>query len=92
MSMEDNELLHEIHRELKHLTSKVESAFVKDEDGNPDYSGHRLYHRRKDLEHETLQKSKNKVLSDVATWLLIGFLTIVGSALVQVYIIPITHR
>lgn len=92
MSAEENELLHEIHRELKHLTSRVESAFVKDEDGNPDYTGHRLYHRKQDLEQEAMQKSRNKVLSDIATWLIIGFLTIVGTAIVQVYVLPLTHR
>ena len=92
MGLEDNELLHEIHRELKNLTAKVESAFIKDEEGNPDYAGHRIYHRNKEHEKEDLAKSRHRILSDVTTWLIIGVLTVLGSALVQVYLLPGLHK
>ena len=84
----NDELLHEIHRELKNLTEKVESAFIRDEDGKPDYYGHRMFHKNEQEEKRKFEYSKTKVLRDIVTWISIGALTVVGSLLAQAFLLP----
>lgn len=88
MTQQDNneQLLRDIHSELKTLTQKVESAFIKDETGEPDYFGHRLYHKRKQDSEVSTAASNVKVRSNIITWVAIGLATILGNAVVQ-YII-----
>ncbi len=88
MPTTDNELLHTIHRELRTLTERIESAFTKDDDDNVDYVGHRMFHRKQQEQEAEYQKSKALVIRNVIAWLAIGAITIIGSALVQVYLIP----
>ncbi len=89
MTPEEKEnLIHEIHNELKQLNEKVESAFIKDDNDEPDFVGHRLYHKKQKDNEEEYLKSKALILRNIVTWLVIGLLTIVGSALMQVYILP----
>jgi hypothetical protein len=82
----NEQLLRDIHSELKTLTQKVESAFIKDETGEPDYFGHRLYHKRKQDSEAHTAESNIKVRSNIITWIAIGLATILGNAVVQ-YII-----
>jgi len=87
MDAQHSELLHEIHRELKTLTQKVESAFVKDDDGMPDFAGHRSFHKRVSTEERLFKQNRTKVLRDLATWAIIGVLSIIGSSLFSTYIL-----
>lgn len=87
MDAQHSELLHEIHRELKTLTQKVESAFVKDDDGMPDFVGHRSFHKRVSTEEQLFKQNRAKVLRDIATWAIIGVLSIIGSSLFSTYIL-----
>lgn len=88
-----SELLHEIHRELKTLTQKVESAFVKDDDGEVDYSGHKQYHKKQNESEAEYSKHRARVLREVVTWIVIGILSVVGTSLVKQYLfVPgVTH-
>ena len=63
MDAQHSELLHEIHRELKTLTQNVESAFVKDDDGRPDFAGHRSFHKRVSTKEQLYSQNRAKVLS-----------------------------
>lgn len=85
---EHSELLHEIHRELKHLTQRVESAFVKDEDGVPDYTGHRNFHKKVSVEEQLYNQNKSKVVRDIVTWCIIGIVSIIGGSLANTYFWP----
>lgn len=87
------ELLHEIHRELKTLTQKVESAFVKDDDGEPDYAGHKMYHKKQQDDDEEYAKHRARLLREVLTWIVIGVLSVVGTSLVKQYLLVpgVTH-
>jgi hypothetical protein len=87
MDAQHSELLHEIHRELKTLTQKVESAFVKDDDGMPDFTGHRSFHKRVSTEEQLFKQNRSKVFRDIATWAIIGIITIIGSSLFNTYIL-----
>lgn len=81
------ELLRELHAELHTLVTKVESAFTKDEDGNPDYSGHRKFHKEQDSAKEDYEESKKKIIRNIISWASIGILTVTGSALVQYFML-----
>ncbi len=89
MKDEDNELLHNIRRDLESLTQRVESAFPRDEDGEPAYGAHRLFHKKQEAEEEAYAASKAKIFSAIISWVAIGALTIIGSALVNTYVL--TH-
>ena len=84
-----HDLVHSTARDLKELTQKVEAAFIKDEDGEPDYSGHRIYHRKVNNSEAQFQLSKSKVIKDVTSWAIIGILTVIGSGLFHTYILPL---
>lgn len=84
MGQSDNdELIREIHSELKTLTQKLESAFIKDDSGEPDFFGHRLYHKKRDEEEKSNIKVKNHVKGEISTWVIIGIITILGSSVIQ---------
>lgn len=87
MDAQHSELLHEIHRELKTLTQKVESAFVKDDDGVPDFVGHRTFHKKVSEQEQVFKQNRAKVLRDITTWAIIGIVTIIGSSLFTTYIL-----
>ena len=85
MDTQHSELLHEIHRELKTLTTKVESAFVKDDDGEPDYAGHRFYHKKQNESDAEYSKHRAKIFREIVTWIAIGILSVVGTSIFQKY-------
>lgn len=92
MDTQHSELLHEVHRELKILTEKVESAFEKDDDGKPDFAGHRLFHKRMSQEEALLKQNKSKILRDLVTWAIMGILAIIGGSIVNTYIIQVGSK
>jgi hypothetical protein len=53
--LEIKDELAEIRTELTSFKKEVNSAFIKDEEGNIDYHGHRLFHR-KEKESEKVGK------------------------------------
>lgn len=85
MDTQHSELLHEIHRELKTLTTKLESAFVKDDDGEPDYAGHRFYHKKQNESDAEYSKHRAKILREIITWIAIGILSVIGTSIFQKY-------
>lgn len=85
MDTQHSELLHEIHRELKTLTTKLESAFVKDDDGEPDYAGHRFYHKKQNESDAEYSKHRAKILREIITWIAIGILSVIGTSIFQEY-------
>lgn len=86
MDKKDNdELLHKIHSDLIKLTSQIESAFIKDEDGSPDFAGHKMFHRKIKDEEEQSNIRKNKIISSTATWIIVGIMTLLGNAMISYY-------
>ncbi|HEY9703306.1 MAG TPA: hypothetical protein V6C58_12710 [Allocoleopsis sp.] len=86
MTEQHNEaLIREIHSELKSLTQKFESAFIKDDSGEPDYFGHRLYHKKKQEEENTNKEVKTHVKGEISTWAIILIITIFGSSILQAF-------
>ncbi len=75
--------------EVENLSSKVSSAFLLDEYDKTDFIGHRAYHRKKQISEKELEQSKIILTRNIATWAIIGLITILGNTLVQVYIAPI---
>lgn len=80
------EKLAELRRDLTELENKVESAFLRDEQGTPDYSGHRLIHKEQIAKAEDVKRAKASIIKSISTWAIIGVLTVIGSSLAQVYL------
>jgi len=88
MTLEDEEWkerVAQLRRDLTDLESRIESAFLHDERGNPDYSGHRLTHREQVTRAEDIKRAKASILKNITTWALIGVLTVIGSNFAQAY-------
>lgn len=75
--------------EFKTWTQAVNTAFLQDDYNNPDFTGHRAYHKKKLVSEKELEQSKIILTRNIATWAIIGLITILGNTLVQVYIAPI---
>jgi hypothetical protein len=86
MDEQSKELLHDIHAELKMLTQRLESAFVKDESGDPDFSGHKQFHIKQIRDEENTRDSKNHLFKEVLTWVFIGVMTFLATALYNGFI------
>ncbi len=69
----DKERIDKLEQDVKALTS----AFLKEEDGSPDFPGHRLYHRRRDEEEKDSKKKRSDVTTNLITWAVAGILTLV---------------
>ena len=79
MEYTDRELLEKIHSEIK----AINSAFAKNEDGEPDYQAHRLVHR-KQVEQLELDKQKSReIYTNVITWAVIGLISLVLTIVFQ---------
>lgn len=83
---EVKEKLAQLRRDLEDLEEKVESAFLRDEQGVPDYSGHRTTHKDQVVKAEDIKRTKASIIKNIATWAAIGLLTVVGSNLAQVHL------
>lgn len=77
---QSNQVLHEIHTELKLLTQKLESAFVKDESGEPDYSGHKQFHINQMNDEKDSRDSKNHLFKETLVYVTIAILTFIASS------------
>lgn len=83
MDEQSNQVLHEIHTELKLLTQKLESAFAKDESGEPDYSGHKQFHVNQVNHEKDSRDSKNHLFKEVLAWIVIGLLTFIATSVLH---------
>lgn len=83
MDEQSNQVLHEIHTELKLLTQKLESAFAKDESGEPDYSGHKQFHVNQVNHEKDNRDSKNHLFKEVLVWIVIGLLTFIATSVLH---------
>lgn len=68
-------------REIFDKLQEIVSAFPKDELGNPDFSGHRRFHKEQVHAQENFEASRRKIISNIMSWAAIGLLTVLGSAL-----------
>lgn len=68
-------------REILEKLSNIESAFPKDELGNPDFAGHRRVHKDQISAQENFEASRRKIIGNITSWAAIGLLTVLGSAL-----------
>lgn len=69
----DRELIEDIQRDIK----EIKTAFPRDEEGSPNYVEHRLFHRDELDVKESNKVKKDRVFSNVITWVVIGTLTLV---------------
>lgn len=86
MDADVKELYQELAREVRALSQKLESAFPKDDEGEPDYAAHRIFHKKQAIEEDEYRASKSKVVTQIISWLLIGIFTIIASSLFNTYI------
>ena len=63
-----------IRSELVEFKRDVNKAFPKDEDGIPDYAGHRKIHERQNKESEKLDEYKTDFAKKILGWAGIGTL------------------
>lgn len=97
--MIDQEKLVEIYAQLKDINARIdklvkeyeelEGAFPKDDENLPDFSGHRMFHKKETAKQKQNAEAANRVKSNLITWTIIGIISILGSIIVQVYIEPI---
>ena len=69
----DRELLEELIRDVK----AMQAAFTRDDDGLPDYSEHKLFHKNQHDQIGAIKARNTKVFSNVITWAVIGALTLI---------------
>lgn len=71
----------DIIQELVQDVRDIKSAFPKDEDGEPDYAGHKVFHKDQVSLEEEAKRRKKTLLSNIFTWLAIGICTLILSKL-----------
>lgn len=69
----DRELLEDLVRDVK----AIQAAFIRDEDGSPNYSEHKLFHKTQHDQVGAIKARNTKVFSNVITWAVIGALTLI---------------
>jgi hypothetical protein len=72
--------LGEIRTELSNFKKEVNSAFTRDEDGNVDYYGHRLYHKKEDKAAEVGKEFKVGFAKKAFEWAGIAALGFVATS------------
>jgi hypothetical protein len=76
--------LDDIQRMLLELTENVHSAFVKDEDGKPNFYGHREEHKANAKKQAALAEYQQEVTKNIIKFVatvIISFLGLIGSGL-----------
>lgn len=76
--------LDEIQRTLQELTKQFYGAFPKDDDGYPDFHGHREWHKEAAAKKKTLSEYQNKFTERIVIGVAsatVGLMTIVGTGL-----------
>lgn len=68
----DRELLEDLVRDVRAL----QAAFIRDDDGSPDYSEHKQFHKIQHDQAGAIKARNSKVISNVITWIIIGILTL----------------
>lgn len=77
----DRELLESLIKDVKAL----QTAFNRDEDGSPDYSEHKLFHKTQHNKTADIRDRNNKVFSNIVTWVVIGGLTLIINHLLPLF-------
>lgn len=68
---------------LQEDVRKLKSAFPKDEYEEPDYSGHRKFHRDVTTNEEDARKKKSEIQVSIVTWIVMAIVTVVLSLLIN---------
>lgn len=85
----DEDKLDDVLREIRSLRKDVDSAFLRDESGDVDYVGHRMFHKTEQVNEKNTRQSIADFKKNIYTWIAIGILTIISSTFVKVYIEPV---
>lgn len=72
-----------IKNELVEFKKDVNKAFPKDEDGLPDYVGHRKGHEKDNKEADKLNDYKNDFTKKLLSWAGVGFISFIFYAVVD---------
>lgn len=75
----DKERIDKLEADIKALTS----AFLKDDDGSPDFIGHRIFHKTVEEEAEDNRRKKADVATNITTWAVTGLITVLITLLAQ---------
>jgi hypothetical protein len=81
MPQEIKDILVEVRAELKQINQKLESAFLKDDNDEIDYQGHRQYHKNETDNAKRFRDQKAAIVKNILTWASIGLVTILTSSL-----------
>lgn len=79
MSSVDKEDLHDIIERHEIDIRALKGAFDKDESGDPDYVGHRMFHRSRVESNIDGRKRRTEILANVGSWAVIGVISILIS-------------
>lgn len=85
----DSEKLRIVYDMVLELKRNLELAMPRDDENNIDYAGHRRFHKEQYDKEKEDQETKQAIRKNLLTWAIIGVLTIIGSGLVQAYIVPV---
>lgn len=72
MSNNYEQRLEAVEEEVRH----IKSAFIKNEYGDPDYSGHRAYHREANNDEMASKKRSSDIKTNILTWLIGAVITV----------------
>jgi len=67
----------------------LEAAFPKDESGNPDYGSHKMFHKEQVSAQVNFEASRGRIIANIFSWAAIGALTVIGSAVVQYFLLNV---
>ncbi len=79
----NNKTTDEIVAQLVAEVNHLQAAFIKDEYDLPDYTGHRIYHRKQAEDQINHDKSNNTIISNIKSWAIIGVITILLMQVLQ---------
>lgn len=77
--MEPKKTDSEVIEELKEDIKKIKSAFIKDDDNEPDYSGHKYFHKKEHDSSQEMKRKRSEVTTNIITWAIMALITIIVS-------------
>ena len=79
MSDNHEQRIEALEEEVRH----IKSAFIRNEYGETDYAGHRVFHREITKDEEDHKKRKSDVKTNILTWLVGAIITVLLTNIFQ---------
>jgi hypothetical protein len=81
--MSDKEDINQILERHDIDIKSIKAAFHKDEQGDPDYISHRMFHRAQAEDDYETRNRKSEIMANIVTWAVIGLITLLASNFLQ---------